>query len=242
MFDALLIDGRSKHSTTDQIYHYVIDEILMLNIHAQTVFPLSSDVAFGLNIQPTVVQDAYSKLVLENYCEVLGDTITLIGEELRRCIQIRSMEDVLNIASLLNMQASIQTFEPVLAPIPQELLSLSKQRMPKETLLIRSLNTGDAIPLSYVILVVNTKKLTKEQIKMATDVSFYEVLSSHPDAVVHPTLMSACRLSEDTSTMMRLPHHIPAVCMHSSIDLLTHQDVAQMYVLLTPRVFLTLNT
>lgn len=241
MFDALLIDGRSKYSTADQIYHYVIDEILMLNIDAQTVFPLSSDVAFEHNIQPTVVQDAYSKLVIENYCEVLGDTITLIGEELRRCVQIRSMEDVLNIASLLNMEASIQTFEPVLAPLPQELLSLSKQRMPKEALLIRSLNSG-GIPLSYVILVVNTEKLTKEQIKMATDVSFYEVLSSHPDAVVHPTLMSACRLSEDISTMMRLPHHIPAVCMHSSIDFLAQQDVAQMYVLLTPRVFLTLNT
>lgn len=242
MFDSLLIDGRSKHSAADQIFHYIIDEILMLNIHAQTVFPLSSNVALLFDIQPSVVQAAYSRLVLESYCEVLGNTITLISEELRRSIPIHSMEDVLNMATALNMKVSIQEFEPLIATIPTELLSLSKRSMPKESLLIRSLNTGDNIPLSYVILVVNTEKLTKGQMAMATNVTFYAELSNHPDAVVHPTLISACRLSEDISKIMRLPHHIPALCMHSSIDFLTHQDVAQMYVVLTPRAFFTLNT
>ena len=241
MFEALSIDGRSRHSASDQIYLYVIDEIIGLNIHSQTMFPITSDVALQFDIPTSTVQEAYSRLVQEKYCEVFGETITLIDEELRRSIHIRSMEDVVVMATTMNMLSSTETYDPVVTTLPAELLLLSKQTMPKESLVLSALNLGDGIPLSYVVVVVNTEKLSPDQSTMATDISFYQTLSNHLDSVVQPTILSACRLSEEVSSLMRLPTNIPSVCMHSSIDFLAHRDVAQMYVMLTPRVFLTLK-
>ena len=242
MFDSLVIDGRSKHTASEQIYFYVIDGILNLNIDSQTVFPMSHEVAASSHITTADVEKAYSRLVAESYCEVQGNTITLIDAELRRSIQISSMSDVLTIASTMNMEATSQSFEPIVSSLPPELILLSKRSMPKQSLLLRTLNVGDGIPLSYVLIVINKKKLPKELLSMATDMSFYDALSNHPDSLVHPTLMSACRLTPDVSALMQLPNNIPALCMHSTIDFLTKTNVAQMYVLLTPRVFLSLNT
>jgi DNA-binding transcriptional regulator YhcF (GntR family) len=242
MFSTLTIDGRSRHTPSDQIYHYVIDEILSLNIHAQTIFPDCNAVAIQCNMQPADVQEAYARLVAESYCEVEGNTITLKEAELRRSIQLASMNEVLAIGSTMNMESISNHFPPIITMMLPELIGLAKQRMPKQSLLLRTLNLGDRLPLSYVIVVVNVKKISNELRILANDTSFYDLLSNRPDTIVHPTLMSACRLSHEASSLLKLPNNTPAICMHSSIDSLTQADIAQMYVLLTPRVFLSLKT
>jgi DNA-binding transcriptional regulator YhcF (GntR family) len=234
MFSNLTIDGRSKHSPSDQIYYYVIDEILSLNIHAQTIFPDCDAVAIQCKMELADVQEAYERLVAESYCEVEGNTITLIEAELHRSIHLSSMSEVLAIGSTMNM-------ESIITMMPPELIGLAKQRMPKQSLLLRTLNLGDRIPLSYAIVVVNVKKITHEQQSLAKDTSFYDTLSNHPDTIVHPTLISACHLSQEASSLLKLPKNTPAICMHSSIDSLTQSDIAQMFVILTPRVFLSLK-
>jgi DNA-binding transcriptional regulator YhcF (GntR family) len=242
MFSTLSIDGRSRHSASEQLYHYVIDEILNLSIHAQTTFPPTDAVAMQLKIASAEVQTAYARLVAESYCEVQGNTITLIEAEVHRSIPISSMNDVLAIASTRNMLATSHSFKPVISTMPGELLGLAKQPMPKHSLLLRLLNFGDGIPLSYVIVVVNPKKITNELRTLANDTAFYLTLSHQADSVVQPTLMSACRLSNEVSSLLQLSHNTPAICMHSSIDSLTQTNIAQMFVLLTPRVFLSLKT
>jgi DNA-binding transcriptional regulator YhcF (GntR family) len=242
MFSNLTIDGRSKHSPSDQIYYYVIDEILSLNIHAQTIFPDCDAVAIQCKMELADVQEAYERLVAESYCEVEGNTITLIEVELRRSIHLSSMNEVLAIGATMNMESIIDHFPPIITMMPPELIGLAKQRMPKQSLLLRTLNLGDRIPLSYAIVVVNVKKITHEQQSLAKDTSFYDMLSNHPDTIVHPTLISACHLSQEASSLLKLPKNTPAICMHSSIDSLTQSDIAQMFVILTPRVFLSLKT
>ena len=242
MFSALSIDRRSRHSVSDQMYHYVIDEILSLNVHAQTIFPESKTVALQFNVDTSEVEEAYARLVAESYCEVQGDTITLIEAEVRRSIQISSISDVLDIALTMNMIATSQSFKPVIGMLPPELLGLSKQRMSKTSILLQSLNFGDEIPLSYVMVIINPKKITNQLRSLASNTDFYLTLSNQPDMIVQPTLMSACRLSQDISSLLRLSNNTPAICLHSSIDSLTQTNIAQMYVMLTPRVFLSLKT
>jgi DNA-binding GntR family transcriptional regulator len=242
MFSSLTIDGRSKFSPSEQIYYYVIDEILGLNIDANTIFPLCTELAMPLKVSVTVVEQAYARLVKEKYCEYHGTRLGLMEAELRRSIQIRSIGDLLAIATRMNMTPVTIYDTPIVKRLPQDVLQLSKQTMPKRSLVTTSLNLGDDIPLSFVYEVINQKKLPENTDLLSGEVSMYSQLSARSDAIVQPTLMSATRLSETVAMLLHVPNQIPAICMHSSIDIAAQKDVAQLYVFVTPRVFLTLKS